>query len=56
MHLLNHSDLSGFVEQLIREEYERRNGPLSLKDAPSKTPMPASQPVTYSRKAKSQKG
>jgi hypothetical protein len=32
MTLLDHNDLSGLVERLIVEEYERRNGPLSLHD------------------------
>jgi len=35
MDLRGHSSFSGFVEELIRDEYERRRGPLILKeDAP----------------------
>ena len=37
MALRGHNSLSAFVEELIRDEYERRHGPLTvdvLKDAP----------------------
>ena len=32
MKLLHHSDFVGLIEQLIREEWERRHGPLLLRD------------------------
>jgi hypothetical protein len=34
MSLLHHSDFVGLVEQLIREEWERRHGPLLLEKPP----------------------
>lgn len=42
--LLRQSSLSGLVEQLIREEYERRAGPLKLSDTHPTQPAPPPKP------------
>jgi hypothetical protein len=34
MRLRGHSSLSGFVEELIRDEYDRRHGPLVFNEKP----------------------
>jgi hypothetical protein len=46
------SDFSGFLAQLIREEHERRSGPMILNDSPakslgSKAPGLAGKPIKY---------
>lgn len=51
--LLRYPDVSSLIEQLIREEWERRHGPLVLRDdSAAVTPHPApAHSVTY-RKTK----
>lgn len=53
MELRGHSSLSGFVEELIRDEYDRRHGPLLLKEgsAAGDVPKPKTEPVNYRHKA-----
>lgn len=45
MQLLDHNDLTGLIEHLIRDEWERRNGPLVLHEtkgfiSPEPSPVP----------------
>jgi len=39
MQLRHFDDFSGFIEQLIREEWERRNGPAQFAGAPSSSKL-----------------
>lgn len=45
MEPLGHSSLSGFVEQLIRDEYERRSGPMVMQEKPTKPTKPVKYPL-----------
>jgi hypothetical protein len=50
MKLRGFDNLSGFLSQLVREEHERRRGPVTFQDkpAPSHASAPATTPrVTY---------
>jgi len=46
MELRHFSDLSGFLSQLVREEHERRHGPV-LYDATRHAPVPPARAVSY---------
>jgi Arc/MetJ-type ribon-helix-helix transcriptional regulator len=50
MELGGYSSVSGLVETLIREEYERRHGPITMHDqqkAAAPPPRPPVGPVSY---------
>jgi hypothetical protein len=49
MELRGQSSLSGFIEELIRDEYERRAGPLILRE--TLPPHRAAQPTKTKRRA-----
>ena len=53
---LGYSSLSGLVEQLIREEYERRNGVILVSALASLNPTGQSTPETLADHAKVYKG
>jgi hypothetical protein len=48
-------DLSGFLQQLIREEYERRHGPAPIADELREPPTPYGPKKRSSRKLAKQK-
>jgi len=48
MELRGQGNMSAFVEELIRDEYERRTGPLVLNDATPPTTKPVAEPKPIS--------
>ena len=58
MELRGHSSLSAFIEELVRDEYERRNGPMVIQDtvtppAPAPVaPTPPAKPFSYRGKGR----
>ena len=54
MQLRGQSSLSAFVEELIRDEYERRHGPMHLSDSPA-TPSAAQRVADAAAKREAEK-
>lgn len=52
MRVRDFSDFSGYVQQLIREDWAHRELVMSMRDKPQQPPMPPAQPVTYRGKRK----